>query len=271
MPLQLVVVVTLFRFKKHMKIITWNVNSVRARLPQVELFLKEQQPDVLLLQELKCEDHGFPTSLLDYGYNCALFGQKTYNGVAILSKHPIEDIQKGIPNFEDPASRYIEAFTGGVRVASVYVPNGQEVGSTAYDYKLDFLSALQVHAKNLLTFDERLIIGGDFNIAPSDEDVHDPIAWQNQTLCTELERGAWRKITYLGLTDAVKQSTAGSMPYTWWDYRKGSFAKDDGLRIDHLLLSPHAADSLKTTKVHKNMRGLEKASDHAPVECVLII
>ncbi len=254
-----------------MKVITWNVNSVRARLPHVELFLKEQQPDVLLLQELKCEEHAFPVSLLDFGYNCAIFGQKTYNGVAILSKHPIEDIQKGIPNFEDTAARYVEAFTGGVRVASVYVPNGQEIDSKAYHYKLDFLDALYSHCKTLLGFDERLVIGGDFNIAPTDEDVCSPAAWQGQVLCSQRERDAWRKITYLGLADAVKDSTTGAMPYTWWDYRKGSFAKDDGLRIDHLLLSPNAADALKTTKVYKNMRGLERASDHAPVECVLTI
>ena len=254
-----------------MKIVTWNVNSVRARLPHVELFLKEQQPDVLLLQELKCEEHAFPASLLDFGYNCAIFGQKTYNGVAILSKHPIEDVQSGIPNFDDASARYIEAFTGGVRVASIYVPNGQEVNSKAYKYKLDFLNALYVHTKSLLGFDERLVIGGDFNIAPSDEDVHDPVAWKDQVLCTDLERSSWRKITYLGLTDAVKQSTIGTMPYTWWDYRKASFAKDDGLRIDHLLLSPSATDVLKSTKIYKNMRGLERASDHAPVECVLTI
>ncbi len=254
-----------------MKIVTWNVNSVRARLPHVELFLKEAQPDVLLLQELKCEAQAFPATLSDYGYNCGLFGQKTYNGVAILSKHPIDELQSGLPNFDDPSARYIEAFTGGVRVASVYVPNGQAVDAKAYGYKLDFLKALYEHTRNLLTFGEQLIIGGDFNIAPSDEDVHDPAVWQDQVLCTALERAAWRKITYLGLTDAIKQSTAGPMPYTWWDYRKGSFAKDDGLRIDHLLLSACAADHLQTTKVHKNMRGLERASDHAPVECVLTI
>ncbi len=254
-----------------MKIVTWNVNSVRARLLHVELFLKEQQPDVLLLQELKCEEHTFPVSLLDFGYNCAILGQKTYNGVAILSKHPIEDIQNGIPNFEDAAARYVEAFTGGVRVASVYVPNGQEIDSKAYNYKLDFLNALYSHCKTLLEFDERLVIGGDFNIAPTDEDVCNPSAWQGQVLCSQIERDAWRKITYLGLADAVKNSTPGKMPYTWWDYRKGSFAKDDGLRIDHLLLSSKAADALKTTKIHKNIRGLDRASDHAPVECVLTI
>lgn len=255
-----------------MKIVTWNVNSVRARLPQVELFLKEQQPDILLLQELKCEEHAFPSTLEDYGYNCALFGQKTYNGVAILSKYPIEDVQKGILNFDDPTSRYIEAFTGGIRVASVYVPNGQEINSKAYEYKLKFLDALYEHIKNLLTLDEQFIIGGDFNIAPTDEDVYAPDLWREQVLCSTSERAAWRKITYLGLTDALIQFDGNQTknPYTWWNYRI-PFVKDCGLRIDHLLLSPNATDSLKSSKVHKYMRGLERASDHAPVECVITI
>lgn len=252
-----------------MKIVTWNVNSVRARLLHVENFLKDEQPDVLLLQELKCESHVFPLSLEEFGYNTAVYGQKTYNGVAILSKYPIEDIQRGIPNFEDAGSRYIEAFTGGVRVASVYVPNGQEVGSVAYGYKLKFFEALYNHAQYLLTLDEQIVIGGDFNVAPTDEDVYNPIAWKNQVLCTPQEREAFRKIVYAGFTDALAQNPQCPMPYTWWDYRKGSFAKDSGLRIDHLLLSPQAADSLNNTTVHKYVRAKDKASDHAPVEAQL--
>lgn len=254
-----------------MKIVTWNVNSVRARLPHVESFLKDEQPDVLLLQELKCESRAFPLFFEDLGYNYAVYGQKSYNGVALLSKYPIEDVQRGIPNFEDAASRYIEAFTGGVRVASVYVPNGQAVNSVAYGYKLQFLEALYEHSQYLLTFDEKIIIGGDFNVAPTDDDVYDPIAWKNQVLCSPLEREAFRKIIYAGFTDAVAQSIQGPMPYTWWDYRKGAFAKDSGLRIDHLLLSPQAVDSLSNTTVHKCMREKDKASDHAPVEVVLTI
>ena len=253
-----------------MKIVTWNVNSVRARLPHVENFLKDQQPDVLLLQELKCEDHAFPGSLGDFGYNCAVYGQKTYNGVAILSKHPIEDVQKGIPNFEDAPARYIEAFTGGVRVASVYVPNGQTITSAAYGYKLNFLEALCAHMQYLLALDEHIVIAGDYNIAPTDEDVYDPVAWKNEVLCTPAERESFRKILYAGYTDALAQKT-GSTPYTWWDYRKGSFAKDSGLRIDHLLLSPRASDSLVNSTVHRYVRGLEKTSDHAPVEVSLKI
>lgn len=254
-----------------MKIVTWNVNSVRARLLHVESFLKDHQPDVLLLQELKCESYTFPLSFEDLGYNYAVYGQKSYNGVAILSKHPIEDIQRGIPHFKDAASRYIEVFTGGVRVASVYVPNGQAVGSVAYGYKLQFLEALYEHSQYLLTLDEKIIIGGDFNVAPTDDDVYDPIAWKNQVLCSPLEREAFRKVIYIGFIDAVAQSTQGQLPYTWWDYRKGAFAKDSGLRIDHLLLSPQAADSLSNTIVHKDVRAKDKASDHAPVEVMLTI
>lgn len=253
-----------------MKIVTWNVNSVRARLPHVENFLKDHQPDVLLLQELKCEEHAFPLSLGDFGYNYAVYGQKTYNGVAILSKHPIEDVQKGIPNFEDVPARYIEAFTGGIRVASVYVPNGQTVTSAAYGYKLNFLEALYNHAKQLLNLDEKIIIGGDYNIAPTDADMYDPVGWKDEVLCTTAEREAFRKILYAGYTDALAQNQT-VMPFTWWDYRKGSFAKDSGLRIDHLLLSPQALDFMQKTKVYRDFRGFEKASDHAPVEVCLKI
>lgn len=257
-----------------MKIVTWNVNSVRVRLPHIEIFLKECQPDVLLLQELKCEEHNFPSVIEDYGYNYVLLGQKTYNGVAILSKYPIDDIQKGIPNFEDSASRYVEAFTGGIRVASVYVPNGQEVNSIAYEYKLKFLDALYIHIKSLLNFDEKFVIGGDFNIAPTDADIYAPDIWHEKVLCSTPERAAWRKITYLGLIDSIKQFSGNQAknPYTWWDYRTPfAFTKNYGLRIDHLLLSPNATDVLKSAKVYTNMRSLERASDHAPVECLLTI
>lgn len=253
-----------------MRIVTWNVNSIRARLPNVEDFLKRINPDILLLQELKCEEQFFPQSLSDFGYNIAAYGQKTYNGVAILSKYAIEDVQKGIPDFPDEQARYIEAFTGGVRVASVYVPNGQTIEAVAYQYKLNFLDGLYMHAKKILGFGEKFILGGDFNIAPTDDDVHNPLVWRDQVLCSDREREAFFKIQYLGFTDALKQTNKGTkLDFTWWDYRKGSFAKDDGLRIDHLLVSSSAADCLKTTAVHKAERAFEKASDHAPVECVL--
>lgn len=253
-----------------MRIITWNVNSIRARLVNVEAFLRNVNPDVLLLQELKCEEQVFPESLAELGYNVAIYGQKTYNGVAILSKDPIEELQKGIPEFDDIQARYIEAFTGGIRVASVYVPNGQSVGAPAYQYKLDFLEHLYKHVQKVLGFGEKFVLGGDFNIAPTDADVHDAVAWKDEILCSQAEREVFFKLQNLGLTDALKQASKNSNPpFTWWDYRKGSFAKDDGLRIDHLLLSANAADCLKEARVYRSERALEKASDHAPVECVL--
>lgn len=253
-----------------MRIITWNVNSIRARLPNVEDFLRRINPDVLLLQELKCEEGVFPESLSELGYNVAIYGQKTYNGVAILSKNAIEDVQKGIPGFEDVQARYIEAFTGGVRIASVYVPNGQNIGAVAYQYKLNFLEHLYQHVQKVLGLGEKFVLGGDFNIAPTDADVHDPSAWKDEILCSQAEREAFFKLQHLGLTDAIKQIYQNTNPpFTWWDYRKGSFVKDDGLRIDHLLLSASAADCLQEAKVYKAERALEKASDHAPVECVL--
>lgn len=251
------------------KIVTWNVNSIRARLLNVESFLTEHYPDVLLLQELKCEEQFFPETLLDLGYNSAIYGQKTYNGVAIISKHPIEDVNLGFNTFNDTQARYIDAFTGGYRVASVYVPNGQQIGCDAYRYKLEFLEHLYIKANNLLSNEEKLVIGGDFNIAPRDEDVHDPIKWQDEILCSLLEREAFFKIIHLGFIDAIKVASKDSKtPFTWWDYRKASFLKNGGLRIDHLLLSPGAADNLIETTVHTNERGKEKASDHAPVECI---
>lgn len=253
-----------------MRIVTWNVNSIRARLPNVEGFLKRTNPDILLLQELKCEEQFFPQSLADLGYNIAAYGQKTYNGVAILSKYVIEDVQKGIPGFPDEQARYIEGFTGGVRVASVYVPNGQNIESSAYQYKLTFLEHLYAHVQHILSFGEKFILGGDFNIAPTDDDVHNPIVWRDQVLCSDREREAFFKLQHLGFTDALKQTAKGTkLDFTWWDYRKGSFAKDDGLRIDHLLVSSGAADCLQSSKVYKQERAFEKASDHAPVECGL--
>lgn len=251
------------------KIATWNVNSIRTRLPHLLSWLKESAPDVVLLQETKVTDDQFPRDEIEtLNYNIALYGQKTYNGVAILSKFPLEDITTGIPAFEDEQARYIEAVTGGMRVASVYVPNGTEVGSDKFAYKLDFLKRLYTHVQTLLTYDEALILGGDYNITPSDEDVYDPMEWHEKILCSTEERNALRSIIYLGLTDALKAIHPDKKElYTWWDYRAGAFQNNFGLRIDHLLLSPQAADCLKRCEVDKAMRTLEKASDHAPVIC----
>jgi len=248
---------------------TWNINSIRSRLPLLLDWLKEREPDVVLLQETKATDDQFPCDEIEaLNYNIALYGQKTYNGVAILSKLPLEDVTRGISGFRDDQARYIEAVVGGMRVASIYVPNGTAVGSDKYVYKLDFLKHLYAHAQTLLTYDEALILGGDFNITPSDEDVYDPQEWHEQILCSTQEREALRSIIYLGVTDVLRASHQNAKElYTWWDYRGGAFQNNFGLRIDHLLLSSQAADHVKSCEVDKKWRAVEKASDHAPIIC----
>ncbi len=252
---------------------TWNVNSIRSRLPLVISWLRENAPDVVLLQETKVMDNQFPTEEIEnLHYNIALYGQKSYNGVAILSKFPIEDMTRGIPGFQDESARYIEAVIKGVRVASIYVPNGMAVGSDKYAYKLDFLKHLYAHTQTLLTYDEALLLGGDFNIAPTDQDVYDPQEWHEKILCSTAEREGLRALLYLGFTDALRVLHPQENDlYTWWDYRGGSWQNNLGLRIDHFLLSPQAADRLKEGRVDKETRGLEKASDHAPVICQLTV
>lgn len=251
--------------------VSWNINSIRVRLPSFLPWLKERGPDVVLLQETKVMDDQFPREEIEnLNYNIATYGQKTYNGVAILSKYPIEDITRGIPGFEDDQARYIEAVVKGVRVASVYVPNGMEVGSDKYQYKLNFLKHLYTHTQELLTYDEAFLLGGDFNIAPADQDVYDPQEWYEKILCSTPEREGLRSLMYLGLTDALRALHPQEKDlYTWWDYRGGAWQNNEGLRIDHFLLSPQAADCLKEAFVDKDVRSLEKASDHAPVCCGL--
>ncbi len=250
---------------------TWNINSIRTRLPLLLLWLKKTNPDIVLLQEIKAVDNQFPTQEFEtLGYNIAFSGQKTYNGVAILSKFPIEDIVRGIPGFKDDQARYIEAVIKEVRVASVYVPNGMAVGSDKYHYKLDFLKHLYAHTQTLLTYDEAFILGGDFNIAPEEGDTYDPQEWHEKILCSTKEREGWRSLLYLGLTDALRALHPEDKElYTWWDYRGAAWQNNFGLRIDHFLLSPQAADRLKEAFVDRHARGVEKASDHAPVLCRL--
>lgn len=250
---------------------TWNINSIRARLPLFLTWLKEKGPDVVLLQETKTTNDQFPREEIEnLHYNIATFGQKTYNGVAILSKFPIEDITQGIPEFEDEQARYIEAVTRGIRVASVYVPNGMAVGTDKYMYKLDFLHHLYIHTQTLLHHEEVFLLGGDFNIAPQDQDVYDPIKWREKILCSTPERERFRALADLGLTDALRALSPQEKDlYTWWDYQRGAWQQNEGMRLDHLLLSPQAADVLMDAYVDKNVRGLEKASDHAPVSCQL--
>lgn len=256
----------------NISIATWNVNSIRSRLPHLLGWLREDKPDIVLLQELKCTDDSFPAmEIEELGYNIAVYGEKTYNGVAIISKFPLDDISRGLAGDElDTHSRYIEATAsvgnGAIRVASVYVPNGQVAPSDKFAFKLRFLDRLQAHIKNLLAYEEIFVIGGDYNIAPEDRDVHDPKAWEGSVLTHYDVRNSLRKILNMGIYDAcwVRQAE-GNTEYSWWDYRGNSFASDNGLRIDHLLLSPQAADRLVEYQVKKDLRGLEKPSDHTPV------
>ncbi len=254
-------------------IATWNVNSVRQRLPHLLGWLRADAPDIALLQEIKCVKEAFPyLEIEELGYNIALSGEKSYNGVAILSKFPLEDVCECLPgDEEDRQARYIEAVVsrGGqaIRVASVYVPNGQEVGSEKFAYKLRFFDRLRARFAQALTFEEIFVAGGDYNVAPSPADTFDP-ARQDGSVCYHpAERAQFRKLLHLGMYDGYRlcHPHAASEGYSWWDYRAGSWAMNKGMRIDHLLLSPQAADRIVECRVNKEVRALEKASDHAPL------
>jgi len=249
-----------------MKIATWNVNSVKARLPHLLAWLKSAKPDVALLQELKCLGEAFPRlEIEDLGYNCAVLGQKSYNGVAILSKRPMEDLIEGLPGDEkDTQARYLEASVDGVRVASIYLPNGNPVDSDKYPYKLAWMARLEAHVRERLALEEALVLGGDYNVAPADEDVYDPKAFKDDALCRPETRRAFRALLNLGLTEAFRALHAEPHLYTYWDYGR-AFEHDDGLRIDHFLLSPQAADRLESCEIDREPRKKPKPSDHTPV------
>ena len=250
---------------------TWNVNSIRVRMPRLTEWLAEAQPDIALLQEIKVTDDGFPREPIeDMGYNLALCGQKTYNGVAILSKRPIDDVILCLPgNDADEQARYVEAFTGGLRVASVYVPNGNPWPSEKFDYKLAFLDRLYDHIGGLMTLDEPFVIGGDYNVCPTDDDVYDPAGWANDALCRPETRNRFRALINLGTIDAFRALHPEPHAYSFWDYTGGAWQRGLGLRIDHLLLSPQAADRLESAGIDRKPRGREKPSDHPPVWCRL--
>ncbi len=252
-------------------IASWNVNSVNARLEHLLRWLKDSSPDVVLLQELKCVEEKFPRlEIEDAGYNVAVAGQKAYNGVAILSKTPIEVERTTLPGDDsDIQARYIEAFTGSVRLASIYLPNGNPVPGDKFDYKLDWMERLYRHAKNLLDMGEALVLGGDYNVIPEEEDVYNPASFINDALFQPQSRAALRKIIHLGFTDAYRAITPEGGQYTWWSYRAGAWNKNNGLRIDHLLLSPQAADRLQSCDIHRPPRGWERPSDHTPIWCEL--
>lgn len=264
-----------------MKIATWNVNSVKARLPNVIRWLKDAEPDVACLQEIKCINENFPTEAFEeLGYNVAVNGQKTYNGVAILSKRPVEDLTNRLPgDSSDDQARYLEAViptqgTDGpsvVRVASIYLPNGNPVDSDKYGYKLKWMDRLHKHVEKLLTYEEPLVLAGDFNVIPTPEDVYDPEGWADDALFRVETRRKYRTLVNLGLTDAFRACNTTPHAYTFWDYQRGAWAKDHGIRIDHLLLSPQAADHLNACEINRTPRGWEKPSDHTPIWCELSV
>ncbi|MDE0779852.1 MAG: exodeoxyribonuclease III [Alphaproteobacteria bacterium] len=259
-----------------MKIATWNVNSVKARLPNLLEWLDEAKPDVALLQETKTVDETFPAmELEDRGYNCAVHGQKSYNGVAILSKYPLEDVVTGLPgNEEDEQARYIEAWVDaggndGVRVASIYLPNGNPTPGDKYNYKLRWMDHLAVRAAELLITEEAVVLGGDYNVIQADRDCYDPAAWTDDALFLPQTRAKFRTLLNLGYTEAWRSLHNESHAYSFWDYQAGAWQKDNGIRIDHFLLSPQATDKLSACEIDKGPRGKQKASDHTPVWCEL--
>lgn len=253
-----------------LKIAAWNVNSIMARLPTALKVFEAVNADVWCLQEIKCEDARFPRFEIEaMGFNVETYGQKSYNGVAILSKHRIEEFVRGVPGLDHEHARYIEAVIaapdGPVRVASIYAPNGNPIGTEKFQFKLSFMEALRAHLGGLLQQEERFVIAGDYNVIPREVDCVNPANWATDALFQPETRAAYRALLNLGLTDAYMQADGASHKYTFWDYQAGAWQRDNGIRIDHLLLSPLAADKLESVEIYKAARGMEKASDHVPI------
>lgn len=253
-----------------MRIATWNVNSINARLETTLRWFEEAKPDVACLQELKCVDEKFPAEPFErLGYNIAVHGQKSYNGVAILSKHPMEDVRRGLPGEdEDDHARYIEAVISGerpVRVASIYLPNGNPIGTEKFAYKLRWMKRLHAHAQELLAYEEPLALVGDYNVIPEPRDARHPENWTTDALFQPESREAFRALKWLGLTEAFLEADGSPEAFTFWDYQAGAYERNNGIRIDHALLSPQAADRLKSVRIDAHVRGWEKPSDHVPL------
>jgi exodeoxyribonuclease III len=253
-----------------MKLATWNVNSLNVRLPHVMNWLGENPTDVLCLQETKLTDDKFPASIIEAaGYHVVYSGQKTYNGVAIISKLPITDVVKNNPLFEDPQQRILAATIDGVRVVCAYVPNGQSVGSEKYEYKMGWLSAFHDWIAQEAALHPQLAVVGDYNIAPEDRDVHDPAAWEGMVHVSEKERAALTRLLDIGLTDSYRLFEQPEKSFSWWDYRGLGFRLNKGLRIDHILLSPALVARCSACVIDRAPRKLEQPSDHAPVIATL--
>jgi exodeoxyribonuclease-3 len=249
-----------------MKIATWNVNSLKVRLTHVLDWLAIEQPEVLCLQETKQEDKAFPYDEIGAaGYHAVHNGQKTYNGVAILSKQPLSEVVRDIEGLDDPQKRVIAATVNGIRIVCAYIPNGQAVDSEKYGYKLNWLDALQKWLRTEIAQHPKLALLGDYNIAPEDRDVHDPVAWKGQVLCSEPERAAFNKLVELGLSDAFRLFEQAEKSFSWWDYRMMGFRRNHGLRIDHIMLTGPLATVCRSCRIDREPRKLERPSDHAPV------
>jgi exodeoxyribonuclease III len=248
------------------RVASWNVNSLRVRLPQLASWLEGSRLDVIGLQETKLVDDAFPRAELKaLGYHMAASGQKTYNGVALLARAPLTDIVTDFTDLDDPQRRLLAATCGGVRYVNVYVPNGQAVGADKYEYKLRWLRSLRRFLQAELARHEHLVVMGDFNIAPEDRDVHDPVLWKDQILCSEPERAAYQGLLELGLADTFRLFDQPAATFSWWDYRQGGFRRNLGLRIDLLLVSAALAGRCRHSEVDTEPRRAERPSDHAPV------
>ena len=254
-----------------MRIASFNINGVKARLPALLQWLEEASPDVALLQEIKSVDEGFPREPIeDLGYNIETHGQKGFNGVAILSKRPIEDVSRGLPGDPgDEQARWIEATISGetraVRVCGLYLPNGNPTPGPKYDYKLAWMERLQARAEELIASEEIALMAGDYNVIPQAEDVHNPDQWTDDALYLPQTRAAWRRLLALGYTEAFRALNTAPLNYTFWDYQAGAWNKNNGIRIDHFLLTPQAADLLLDCQIDKKPRAGEKPSDHTPI------
>ncbi|NOT14614.1 MAG: exodeoxyribonuclease III [Methylotenera sp.] len=253
-----------------MKLATWNVNSLNVRLPHVLDWLRDNVPDVLCLQETKQEDSKFPyAALKEAGYNAIHSGQKTYNGVAILSRHEITELTFGIANFEDEQKRVISATINGIRIVCVYIVNGQSVDSDKYDYKMRWLEVLHTWLADELKKYPKLVLLGDYNIAPEDRDCHDPAAWVGEILVSPAERAHFQKLLQLGLHDSFRLFEQAEKSFSWWDYRMMGFRRNLGMRIDHILVSDALKSACQSAHIDKSPRQLERPSDHAPVVLIL--
>ena len=250
-----------------MRIASWNVNSAKARQDHILDYLKAGSADVLLIQETKTQDVNFPVDLYqDAGWNVVFHGQKSYNGVAIAARQPLTDVMSGLPgDAEDEQARYMEASIDGVRVATIYLPNGNPAPGPKFDYKLAWMERLNRRAEELLRDEIPVVLAGDFNVIPQDIDCYDPPGWEGDALTRAESRAAFNRLSLLGYTDALRACHPGQVLYSYWDYQAGAWQKDNGVRIDHLMLSPEAADRLVAAEVDKGPRGLEKPSDHTPV------